>query len=116
MVSNLAQLHIIDPRIRSELELVGGLDLFQRLVDLFFTDSEQLLRTIDTARASGDSSSVAKAAHRLKGGAAAVGAQRVAALASHLENAAKDVRGGQLDTTRASLDAEMSVLRGAIAG
>ena len=115
MVSNLAQLHIVDPRIQSELELVGGPDLLLRLVRMFFDDSSTLLSTIDTARASGDAPSVAKAAHRLKGGAAAVGAQRVAALAAHIENVAKADGVGALDEVRTSLDSEMSALQAAFA-
>ena len=114
MVSNLAALHVIDPRIQAELELVGGPALLQRLIHLFFDDSSDLLDTVDTARAANDSVSVAKAAHRLKGGAAAVGAQRVASLAAEIENAAKRGQCSGLDSTRAQLDSEMSALRAVI--
>jgi len=116
MATDLASLSVVDPTIRAELEMVGGADLLNRLVDMFFDDSANLVRTIDSARASGDATSVAKAAHRLKGGAAAVGAQRVAAVAKDIELAAKSGQVGGLDGARASLDSEMTALRSAMAG
>jgi len=110
MAIELANLSVIDPDIRAELEMVGGAGLLARLIEMFFDDSKRLLASIDQAISSGDSTVVAQAAHRLKGGAAAVGAQRVAAVAMELEQASRE---SSLADARAMMDMELAALRAA---
>jgi HPt (histidine-containing phosphotransfer) domain-containing protein len=113
MISGLDSLPVIDPALRAELEMVGGPELPARLVDMFLTDVPPLLETIDQSCKTGDSTATARAAHRIKGGAAAVGAQRVAAVAKALEFAGRKDRLGDVPGLRPLLDAELATLKAA---
>ncbi len=113
MAIDFTNLSVIDPAIRAELELVGGTALLARLYEMFINDSNQLLSTIGQALAAGDAAAVSHAAHRLKGGAAAVGAQRVAAVAKELEQSGLDHNVNNLAGTMAAMDAEMAAFRAA---
>jgi signal transduction histidine kinase/CheY-like chemotaxis protein len=74
----------------------GSAGLFVRLQELYTTDSQQLLATLEAAAAASDAAAVAKAAHTLKSASANLGATRVAELAAKIE---AEARGGQLQDT-----------------
>jgi two-component system sensor histidine kinase/response regulator len=84
----------------SAIEAVRQLDpdgndrLLARLIALYRDDSSQLLADMDNAMKSGDSESVARAAHTLKSSSANLGATNVAAIARQIEHAA---RGGDIN-------------------
>ena len=57
----------------------------KELVDLFSHDSETSLKELNDSLREGDLVNVRKVAHRLKGSALSIGANRLAALASEIE-------------------------------
>lgn len=57
----------------------------KELVDLFSHDSETSLNELQDSLREGDLVNVKKVAHRLKGSALSIGANRLAALASEIE-------------------------------
>jgi|GEM_PF-2342407 len=68
------------------LELTeGDEELLRDLIMLFKQESAELTGQLQTAIAAGDGDSVRKAAHRLKGASASVGATQIAAVARKLE-------------------------------
>ena len=66
-------------------EAVGGGERLARILDVFVSQGETHIETIAHAIALGDAPAVARTAHTLKGGAAAVGAVAVAEIAGELE-------------------------------
>jgi HPt (histidine-containing phosphotransfer) domain-containing protein len=110
---------IIDTDILSELSVLDAEDL-RDLIELYFADVATQLGLLREALASGDIDTVAGCAHRIKGASLSVGAARVAALATELEDNAKagDTASApelaaslesELDPTRAALSSELSV-------
>ncbi len=72
-----------------ELQQAGEPDLLSELVELFLEDVPLRLTALREATAQGDSSSVAKIAHALKGSCANMGARRVVNLCTGLEKVGK---------------------------
>jgi two-component system, sensor histidine kinase and response regulator len=66
-------------------EAVGGDERLGRILEVFISQAETHIETIAHAIALGDAPAVARAAHTLKGGAAAIGACGMAELARELE-------------------------------
>jgi two-component system, sensor histidine kinase and response regulator len=66
-------------------EAVGGQERLDRILDVFVSQAETHIETIAHAIALGDAGAVARTAHTLKGGAAAIGACGMAAIAGTLE-------------------------------
>jgi CheY-like chemotaxis protein len=66
-------------------EAVGGEERLGRILDVFISQAETHIETIAHAIALGDAPAVARAAHTLKGGAAAIGACGMASIAGELE-------------------------------
>ncbi len=110
-MTQLDSLHVVDPSIRAELEMVGGAELPARLVEMYVDDANSLIQRIDTALQTKDGADAAKAAHRLKGGAAAVGAQRVAAVAKDMEESAKSGDFATLANRRSQFTHELHALQ-----
>jgi two-component system sensor histidine kinase/response regulator len=78
-------------RLRSEF---GPTGILKRLVELFGTQTLELLAVMRGAIDAGDAQSVRDSAHKLKGGCASLAATRMAELCSELENRAN---GGSLE-------------------
>jgi len=88
----------------------GKRELLRKMADLFLTDCPGLLAQIRSALATGDGSTLERAAHRMKGSAANLSAPRVVAVAGRLEEIA---RGGCLAAAGAEcagLEAEVGRL------
>jgi CheY-like chemotaxis protein len=66
-------------------EAVGGQETLRRILDVFVSQAGAHVETIAHAVAVDDAAAVARIAHTLKGGAAAVGAVAVATIAGELE-------------------------------
>jgi HPt (histidine-containing phosphotransfer) domain-containing protein len=77
------------------------IDLLEELRDIFGGESRRALDGIRMAADAGDTRAVARAAHKLKSGAAVVGGRAAARLASAIEQAAL---GGELDAMRHLVD------------
>ncbi len=85
-----------NPGIADCLDLAGTLanlggdpDLLKELLDFFLEIAPQQLDELDAAIAAGDVAGAGLQAHSMKGGAANVGAVRMAAIARELEMMAK---------------------------
>lgn len=81
--------------LRAMKQLVGlstdrGTDLLGALIDLFETNTPQLIARIESLSAEGSQSGIERAAHTLKAGAATLGAVAIADLARTIEHAARD--------------------------
>ena len=111
MLTGPDMLPVIDSALWAELEMVGGIELPPRLVTMFLDDVYGLITQINTAVEGGDASTVAKSAHRIKGGAAAVGARRVATVAKAVESAGRESQlAGMPDMIR-TLETEIELLK-----
>ncbi len=66
-------------------EAVGGDERLDRILEVFISQAETHIETIAHAIALGDAGAVQRTAHTLKGGAAAIGACAMAAIAGELE-------------------------------
>jgi CheY-like chemotaxis protein len=66
-------------------EAVGGDERLARILEVFVSQAETHIETIAHAIALGDSGAVTRTAHTLRGGAAAIGATAMAAIAAELE-------------------------------
>lgn len=87
----------------------GDVELLRELLDLFFEDYPEHLRSIREAVEHGDTGQLGRAAHTLKGAAAAISAERVREAAFALERVAKT---DQLDEASVLLDALGAELAG----
>jgi CheY-like chemotaxis protein/HPt (histidine-containing phosphotransfer) domain-containing protein len=77
---------VIDvPTLDRLRDAVGGDERLTRILEVFVSQAETHIETIVHAIALGDEGAVARTAHTLKGGAAAIGATAMAALAAELE-------------------------------
>jgi CheY-like chemotaxis protein len=77
---------VIDvPTLDRLRDAVGGDERLTRILEVFVSQAETHIETIAHAIALGDGAAVARTAHTLKGGAAAIGATAMAALATELE-------------------------------
>jgi CheY-like chemotaxis protein len=85
-------------------EAVGGDAMVTRILELFVSQASAHVETIAHALTVGDAPAVARIAHTLHGGAAAVGAVAVAAIASRLERLGEsgDLSGGPDEAARLS--------------
>jgi HPt (histidine-containing phosphotransfer) domain-containing protein len=92
MPSDLSRLRVLDPSVIEKLQESLGADAHEVLaqaVSIFFTDSATHLQTARDAVARGDWTRVGQVAHRLKGGALQLGAERMLHVAALLEDAAR---------------------------
>jgi HPt (histidine-containing phosphotransfer) domain-containing protein len=80
------------------------------LISTWTTETDRRLVELDEAVAAEDPGALARVAHAMKGGSAALGAHRLAALCDELETAAAD-RGLDLVDARTRLQQEVDVAR-----
>jgi len=78
----------------AELRIPGQPDPVREILEVFAVDGERGLSILGEAFASNDSDGLRRAAHRLKGAAANVGAVELATLLARVEDGA---RGGHLE-------------------
>ncbi|MFV0523288.1 MAG: ATP-binding protein [Acidimicrobiales bacterium] len=91
----LSQIRSIDPG--------GELGLFRRMLDAFAIQTPDDLDELETALEEGDLDTARRAAHRLKGSTATIGAARLAGQFADLERELKG--GGNLDSAHDQLEA-----------
>jgi len=111
MVPDLSTVPIIDQSLREELEMVGGTALHPRLVKMFVEDTATNWSEVTTAIQTADAPLLARSAHRIKGGAAAVGARRVSTVASALEASGRQDRLEDAPMLQTLLAAELEALK-----
>lgn len=68
----------------------GGHGLLSEMIEIFREDTPERLRDILAAAEAGDAHALSRAAHALKGGAGALGAKALQALAADLEAEAEE--------------------------
>lgn len=78
----------IDAAVIDELRSILDDDAVVELFSLYLDDAPQTLASLLAAAGRGDAQGVRTAAHRLKGGAAGIGAREVEACARQVEHAA----------------------------
>ncbi|HCH62713.1 MAG: hypothetical protein CL927_01000 [Deltaproteobacteria bacterium] len=110
MTLDLASVPVIDRSLREELDMVGGPQLHPRLVGIFMEDVQAMRTELDAALHIEDAPAAKRIAHRVKGGAAAIGARRVAMVASALESAAREGSLASAQALRPQLDVELDAL------
>lgn len=83
----MTQSQVIDRAVIDSLlaETGGDPAFLAELLDVFFTDTPELLTTIDQALATGNALEVRRAAHALKSNSASFGANTLAGLCRELE-------------------------------
>lgn len=109
----------IDPERIASLRSLDDGSLLNELIELFFRETPARLTEIEQALEMGSADAIARAAHRIKGTSANMGANGLADIAELIESAGLDgdiaaARTASV-TLRASIDevlAEMSGLRG----
>ncbi len=84
------------------------------MADLFLADCPGLLAQIRSSLATGDGSTLERAAHRMKGSAANLSAARVVVVAERLEEIARDGRLAEADGVCGELEAEVGRLKQAL--
>ena len=88
----------------------GKRELLRKMADLFLADCPGLLAQICSALATGDGSTLERAAHRIKGSAANLSAPRVVAVAGRLEEIARGGCLAEAEAACAGLEAEVGRL------
>ncbi|MEZ4321500.1 MAG: Hpt domain-containing protein [Myxococcota bacterium] len=86
---------IVDPGMLSmlaELRMPGQPDPVLEILDVFGEDGARVVRWIEQAYADSDSDELRRAAHRLKGAAANVGAKELADVLTRVERTAREGR------------------------
>jgi HPt (histidine-containing phosphotransfer) domain-containing protein len=79
----------LDLQVLARLQKLGGIDLIQKMIALFFTHAESAIRDAANGLASGNPDAVCRAAHSLKSSAGNVGAVQVQAIADEIEHMAE---------------------------
>ncbi len=92
----------IEPEIINSLRELDpdGDGFFQEVVTTYLSNTAGQLEALRSAVAGGDVPLVERSAHKLKGGCAAIGANRLARLCSIIE---QNARGGDIGDVEASL-------------
>ncbi len=78
----------LDPSVFGVLRSIGDAAFLDEVIGLFNADADARLSRLREAVAAGDAAGVSADGHALKGAAGNIGARRVAALASQLEQQA----------------------------
>ena len=113
MTLDLDSIPVFDASLCKELEMVGGPELHPRLVTMFVEDCAAMCVDLDAALQANDAPAASRVAHRVKGGAAAIGARRVVAVARAMEHSANDGDIAPSRQLRAVLETEVAALTGA---
>ena len=112
MTLDLSNVPVVDAGLLSELMMVGGADLHPRLVGIFVDDFATMKEHLKSAVDANDPAALTRAAHRIKGGASAIGAKRVAMVAAELESCGKRAELASAGELATMLVAEVDTLAG----
>jgi HPt (histidine-containing phosphotransfer) domain-containing protein len=102
----VAEIHL-DHDVLSALQEVME-DEYPLLLDTFLADSQERLRQLHKA---GDAIALIATAHSLKGSSSNMGAIRLAELCHQLEQRAKELSLGGIETLVAEIDGELAIVR-----
>ncbi|MCB1057098.1 MAG: response regulator, partial [Acidobacteria bacterium] len=100
----------VDPEVLDKLRRLQartGRDVLGQLIEIFEAEGPRRVRVLHEALLAGDMSSLAFAAHALKGSGGTLGARRLAELCQHLEDLAGAGWSDRLPAILARLDAEL---------
>lgn len=86
-------------------------DFMIELVDLFLDDMPEQLEWLRKAVEQADSDSTAKAAHRIKGAAGNVGADRLSQICGELEESSREAQAAPSPATLAEIELEWGRVR-----
>jgi HPt (histidine-containing phosphotransfer) domain-containing protein len=103
------------PNQLEELREFGGMPLAERVAKEFLRECTSMIDTLEKAVQSGDASAIKKAAHRLKGASASVGATKASSMASSLEVRASKGSVEGADASVGELSTELQRAQDAIA-
>jgi histidine phosphotransfer protein HptB len=81
---------VIDKAAFEELKQMSGPDFINELIDAFLEDAPNMIQSMQTAVATGDTESFRRNAHSLKSNAYTFGAMELGALARELEGMGKE--------------------------
>ena len=97
------------------IERIGGLELIEKLTELFEKSSRERALALEAQLTAGDRKQLSRTAHAVKGSAAQVGAESLRALAATLEKDAAQLEAGALqdcvDALNAEVDRSIALLR-----
>lgn len=109
----------VDPEVLASLRELGDdagdPAAFDGIVDAFLTSARESCAALQAAFAAGDAAAIARVAHRLRGGAASMGANPMAALARRLEDLALAGRLGDIAPDLGTLETEVGRVVAALA-
>lgn len=88
----------------------GEPDIVVELIDIYLESAPRLVAAVREAAATGDTASLSRAAHNLRGGSASLGAWRVAALCEEIE-AARPLSSHEAAALAARLEEEFELAR-----
>lgn len=103
----------LDTTVLDELRVLDDEDL-RDIVELYFSDVAVQLDSVRASLDDGDATSVAAAAHRIKGASLSMGAARIAAFAAEAEVAAREGNLAPCAGLVASLEEELEPTRVAL--
>jgi HPt (histidine-containing phosphotransfer) domain-containing protein len=101
---------LIDPEAWAMLKSMGEPAFLIELIDVYLSDSPELIEQIRAGLASGDCESVRRAAHSLKSNSASFGATRLASASRDMEMIAKSGTLDGADEKLATIEAEYAQL------
>jgi HPt (histidine-containing phosphotransfer) domain-containing protein len=87
----------LDRDVLEHLRVLGGPEMLSELAQMFYDDTRSALASLRKALQGGDSASVERIAHALKGSSGSMGATRMSQLCSEIQDA-----GASADLARAS--------------
>lgn len=86
-------------------------DGFSALLETYISDSEVRVNELRESLAAGDSETVRRSAHSLKGSSGNLGANQMAALCLHVEDSAKEERLDGLDVEVEKISSEYQAVK-----
>ncbi|HVL05342.1 MAG TPA: Hpt domain-containing protein [Acidimicrobiales bacterium] len=109
---------VLDEQVLSWIRNLGQEPgkLLEEMVGLFVADAPRLMAEIDAALAGGSTAGLARAAHRLKGAAAHIGAVRLCRTATEVEARATAGTPQEASCTSAAVHGEMDATLQALEG
>ncbi len=88
---------IIDINVIDSLKEIGDQEFLDELIDIFFSQSEELMRDINDFSAKKDADSLNKASHKLKGSCLNLGAKAMSATCQKIETSSRENDLSQID-------------------
>ncbi|MEM7049376.1 MAG: Hpt domain-containing protein [Acidobacteriota bacterium] len=104
---------VLDPKVLSSLEELGGRGLLAEMAAAALTQGEERMVALEGCRREGDILALGRVAHALRSSAAALGARRLEEACSTVEQATKRFAGEDLDAMVGELKAAYRQAEGA---